>query len=96
MYLPVWINHYVLYVSLAGSSGQGITATHDSFLMYTEDLSETQSWINAITRVMYEVCLHVCAHVRFLCGSVCVRVVCVFVCVYLCVVGVHGCTCVSE
>lgn len=51
-----------LCLSPAGSTGQGITATHDSFLMYTEDANETQAWVNAIIRVMYEVsvCMRLC------------------------------------
>ena len=60
--------HVCMCSSPAGSGGQGITATHDSFLMYTEDPFETQAWVAAITRVMYEVCVSVC--------------VCVCVCVY--------------
>ncbi|XP_065906715.1 rho GTPase-activating protein 24-like isoform X2 [Dysidea avara] len=50
---PKLPNQYRFEIT-AGSGGQGITATHDSFLMYTEDPFETQAWVAAITRVMYE------------------------------------------
>ena len=40
----------------AGTTGQAITATHDSFLMYSEVAEEARSWILAISKVINEVC----------------------------------------
>ena len=39
----------------AGNTGQPITATHDSFLMYSENAEEARGWMNAIAKVIYEV-----------------------------------------
>ena len=39
----------------AGTSGQAVTATHDSFLMYSEFLEETRGWVLAISQVIHEV-----------------------------------------
>lgn len=36
------------------STGQAISSTHDSFLMYAESAEDARSWITAITKVMYE------------------------------------------
>ena len=47
----------ILFHCTAGTD-QSITATHDSFLLYSEDAKEAQSWILAISRVMNEVCIH--------------------------------------
>ena len=43
-----------------GGTEQSLTATHDSFLLYSDDAKEAQSWILAISRVMNEVCNKLC------------------------------------
>ena len=40
----------------AGTTGQAITATHDSFLMYSEVAEDARSWMLAISKVINEVC----------------------------------------
>ena len=72
----------------AGTSGQAVTATHDSFLMYSEISEDARSWMIAISQVINEVrmsnmsChmyIHTCVH-KYMCNSACV---CTYVRVYI-------------
>ena len=63
-----------------------VSQTHDTFQMCADSEKDMDSWIDAINRVLYEVCVCVCVCV---CVRVCVCVcMCarVHVCVYVCVV----------
>lgn len=47
------------YLCTAGNAGQGITSNHETYLISADSADLADTWVEAIRRVMHEVCCHV-------------------------------------